>query len=116
MSLVHNRLIHAAALVITIWCWGRGSITGRDIGLVLRLTAAGATTLARETMAGIVRSSISGLQRRRRHDALRRGRCGAGGSRGGLTVRVVALVLMRLLLLGSIGAWWCCGIVGCLIR
>lgn len=116
MSFAHNYLVHTAALVIAVRCWGRGSITRRNIGLVLRLTAASTTTLAGETMAGIVSSSVSGLQRRRRHDALRRGRGGAGGSRGCLAMRVVALVLRLLLLLGSIRAWWCCSIVGCLIR
>lgn len=116
VSLTHNYLIHAAALVVAVWCWGRGSITRRNIGLVLRLTSSSTAALAGETMAGIVGGSVSGLQRRRRHDALRWGRGGAGGSRGCWAMRVVALVLRLLLLLGSIRAWWCCCIVGCLIR
>lgn len=114
VSLTHNYLIHAAALVIAVRCWGRGSITRRNIGLVLGLTAASTTTLARETMTGIVSSNVSGLQRRRRHNALRWGRGRAGRGRGCWAMRIVALVL-RLLLLGSIRAWWCCSIVGCLI-
>lgn len=94
--------------VVAIGRRSRGSITGGDVRLVLRRAA-----VTGQVVTNVIRGSISGLERRRRHDALRgRGSLASGSGRGCLAIGVVALILGLLrVLLRRVGSWGSGGFV-----